>query len=73
MKRPRGRPPLGKQAMSGAERQRRYLERLLKGAETDTALKTELAQAKKRIAELEVVFRVVSNAIARIAAKGSVP
>jgi hypothetical protein len=50
MKRPRGRPPLGKQAMSGAERQRRYLERLLKGAETDTALKTELAQAKKRIA-----------------------
>ena len=46
-----GRPPIGKQAMSGAERQRRYLDRRLQT--TDTALKAELAQAKARIAELE--------------------
>src|SRR5262249_54644012 len=53
MGRPPGRPPLGKRAMSGAERQRRYLDRLLR-AQGNTAevaaLQAQLAQA---IAELE--------------------
>lgn len=43
--------------MSGAERQRRYLERRLQGAPTDTALKAELAAAKARIAELEAELK----------------
>jgi hypothetical protein len=50
-----GRPPIGKQAMSGAERQRRYLERLLKSGEPDDCalMQQQLAQARARIAELE--------------------
>jgi hypothetical protein len=52
MGRPPGRPPLGKQAMSGAERQRRYLDRLL-GAQANTTLKDENATLKARIAALE--------------------
>jgi hypothetical protein len=55
-----GRPPIGKRAMSGAERQRRYLDRLLRGAKPtpDTAklqarireLEAQLAQTKKELA-----------------------
>jgi hypothetical protein len=56
-----GRPPIGKHAMTDAERQRRYWERVLgKAAQPDdaakaqvAALERELAQARKRIAELE--------------------
>jgi hypothetical protein len=44
-----GRPPIGKRAMSGAERQRRYLDRLL-GGKTD---KDGNVTLKARIAELE--------------------
>jgi hypothetical protein len=51
-----GRPPIGKHAMTGAERQRRYLERLLNSAKPEQQLSVtqlELAQARMRIAELE--------------------
>jgi hypothetical protein len=59
-----GRPPVGKQAMSGAERQRRYLARLLRDAKPATTpfdtgaqelaqTRKELAEAKARIADLE--------------------
>lgn len=51
-----GRPPVGKYAMSGAERQRRYLERLLKSGTSPRRpehVQQELAQALARIAELE--------------------
>jgi hypothetical protein len=47
-----GRKPIGKQAMSGAERQRRYLDRLLKSGK-NTLLQQQLAQARARMAELE--------------------
>jgi hypothetical protein len=47
-----GRPPIGKRAMSGSERQRRYLDRLLQTAQGDDALKSELAAAKVRIQKL---------------------
>jgi hypothetical protein len=66
-----GRPPIGKHAMSGAERQARYMERLLGGKaaasvtkhtkadETKdreiTRLKNHVAELKGRIAELEAV------------------
>jgi hypothetical protein len=55
-----GRPPIGKHAMSGAERQRRYLAKLLDGkssvtkqAQPDSAKEREIAALKARIAELE--------------------
>jgi hypothetical protein len=49
-----GRPPIGKRAMTGAERQRRYLARLLHdGAKPDTAKDHEIAALKARIAQLE--------------------
>jgi hypothetical protein len=58
-----GRPPIGKHAMSGAERQRRYLEKLLGGKSTvssvtkqtkaDEAKDREIAALKARIATLE--------------------
>jgi hypothetical protein len=57
-----GRPPIGKRAMSSAERQRRYWQRVLQGeaAQPDAAAKAqnaaleqELARARQRIAELE--------------------
>jgi hypothetical protein len=57
-----GRPPIGKRAMSSAERQRRYWQRVLQGeaAQPDdaakaqsAALEQELARARQRIAELE--------------------
>jgi hypothetical protein len=54
-----GRPPIGKQAMSGAERQRRYLDRLLAGKASVTkpaqpdGRDREIAQLKARIAELQ--------------------
>jgi seryl-tRNA synthetase len=47
-----GRPPIGKRAMSGSERQRRYLDRLLQTAQGDTKLKSELAAAQARIQKL---------------------
>jgi chromosome segregation ATPase len=61
-----GRPPIGKQAMSGAERQRRYLDRLLKGGQRasqpdDDALVQQLAQARARIAELEKTIASVTQ------------
>jgi uncharacterized small protein (DUF1192 family) len=71
MGRPPGRPPLGKQAMSGAERQRRYLDRRLKVAQTDTALKAELAQARKRIAELEARAAELEAETGRLKAKAT--
>jgi len=49
-----GRPPLGKQAMSTAERQRRYWERVLGGAPLKRELdevKSELARAKAELAQ----------------------
>jgi hypothetical protein len=53
----RGRPPIGKQAMTDAERQRRRRARLRasqRGADRDPAvLAHELAAAKARIAALE--------------------
>jgi predicted RNase H-like nuclease (RuvC/YqgF family) len=50
-----GRPPLGKHAMSGAERQRRYIDKLINpAAKPETAkLKQDLAAARARIAEVE--------------------
>jgi len=58
-----GRPPIGKHAMSGAERQRQYMARLLAGKPSVTkqqavrsdyhALIIENATLKKRITELE--------------------
>jgi hypothetical protein len=52
-----GRPPIGKHALSGAERQRRYMAKLLAGkpsvtkpAQADTA---EIDKLKTHIAELE--------------------
>jgi hypothetical protein len=59
-----GRPPIGKHALSGAERQRRYMAKLLAGKPSVTkpakpdereiaALRAELAQARKKIADLE--------------------
>jgi hypothetical protein len=64
MEKPMGRPPSGKVAMTGAERTRLYRHRhatakpvtkpVTKPADPDhTALMTELARAKARIAELE--------------------
>jgi ubiquinone biosynthesis protein UbiJ len=66
-----GRPPIGKHAMSGAERQRRYLARLLSDAKPArkpdgeltrlqaevAGLKQELAAAKARIAEVVAARR----------------
>jgi hypothetical protein len=48
-----GRPPIGAKAMSGAERQRRYFDRLLKPDARLAAAKAEIAKLKARIAELE--------------------
>jgi hypothetical protein len=48
-----GRPPIGKRAMSGSERQRRYLDRLLQGAQTDATLKAENAALKAEIKKLK--------------------
>jgi hypothetical protein len=54
-----GRPPIGKQAMSGAERTRRYREKfrhdkpVTKQTQPDAALVKELKQAKTRNVELE--------------------
>ena len=48
-----GRPPIGKAAMSGAERQRRYFARLLKPDARLAAAKDEIAKLRARIAELE--------------------
>jgi hypothetical protein len=57
-----GRPPIGKHAMSGAERQARYLARLLAGKPSvtkpdgaDSAKDREIASLKARIAEMEAV------------------
>lgn len=41
-----GRPPIGKHAMSGAERQRKYLDRLLGATEEVAALKREIERLK---------------------------
>ena len=48
-----GRPPFGKQAMTGAERQRRYMARLLasKPSADLAAAKREIAKLKARIAD----------------------
>ena len=54
-----GRPPTGKRALTGAERQRRYMARLL-GATPDARLaaaKAEIAKLKARIAELKRKLR----------------
>jgi hypothetical protein len=55
-----GRPPIGKHAMSGAERQRRYFAKLLDGkssvtkpAKPDNAKDQEIAVLKARIRDLE--------------------
>ena len=55
-----GRPPIGKHALSGAERQRRYMAKLLAGkpsvtksAQPDGIKDREIATLKARIAELE--------------------
>jgi hypothetical protein len=55
-----GRPPIGKHAMSGAQRQQRYMARLLAGkpsvtkpAKADAAKDREIARLTARIAELE--------------------
>jgi len=48
-----GRPPIGKRAMSGAERQRSYLARLLEPSEALKNRDREIAKLKARIAELE--------------------
>src|SRR5262245_25737789 len=70
----RGRPPIGKRAMTPAEKQRRYRERHgLTGAaqekpaktKTDAAMAKELAQAKARIAELEQELARAKAAAAR--------
>jgi hypothetical protein len=57
--------------MSGAERQRRYLDRLLQGAQADTALKAENAALKARIAELERRHHEAKPAGGLIRARGS--
>jgi hypothetical protein len=61
-----GRPPIGKQAMSGAERQRRYLDRLLAGKSSATKPKgpdsRDRETFKARIAELEAeVARLLAS------------
>jgi DNA repair exonuclease SbcCD ATPase subunit len=73
-----GRPPIGKQAMSGAERQRRYLERLLAGkssvtkssAPADTAdtakLEAENKRLQARIAELEHKLALARTASGKV-------
>jgi hypothetical protein len=55
-----GRPPTGKHAMSGAERQRRYLAKLLAGkpsvtkpTRADDAKDREIAELKTRVRDLE--------------------
>jgi hypothetical protein len=50
-----GRPPIGKQAMSGAQRQQRYMAKLLAGKPSAdlAAARREIAKLKARIAELE--------------------
>jgi hypothetical protein len=57
-----GRPPIGKHAMSGAERQRRYLAKLLDGKPSVTkpdnakeivALKAHNTELEEELAELE--------------------
>ena len=69
-----GRPPIGKTAMSGAERQRKYLARLLSGAKPsitpapDSALVQELAQAKARIAVLAAIDEATEE-IAKLKAR----
>jgi hypothetical protein len=73
-----GRPPIGKQAMSGAERQRRYLARLLGGksgpshdAKLVERLRAELAQAKARITDLESKLASAHQRIATLQATTS--
>jgi SMC interacting uncharacterized protein involved in chromosome segregation len=72
----RGRPPLGKQAMSSAERQRRYLARIRgtgKPAPTDTskvqaetaALKAEIATLKRRVREQDSKIAELEKLAAR--------
>jgi hypothetical protein len=66
-----GRPPIGKQAMSGAERQRRYLDRLLAGKSSVTKPKgpdgrdREIATLKARIAELQAAKSSVTSPLTR--------
>src|SRR5215469_7240990 len=48
---PRGRPPIGDKAMSGAERQRRYFDRI-RGTGTDPS-HPSLLEAEERIRKLE--------------------
>jgi len=55
-----GRPPIGRQAMSGAERQRRYFGRLLDSKLKSAALaqlKHELAQLKHELAHAKAQGR----------------
>jgi hypothetical protein len=52
-----GRPPIGKVAMSGAERTRIYRRKHAPPKPASADLAQELAQAKVRIAELEAVVR----------------
>jgi cell division protein FtsB len=66
-----GRPPIGKRAMSSAERQRRYWERVLQGGarSDDAALRAELAAAKARIAELGAENAALKAKIAKAQGK----
>ena len=50
-----GRPPIGKHAMSGSERQRRYLARLLGEAGRDTKPSTDGKEQAQDRAEIATV------------------
>jgi hypothetical protein len=78
-----GRPPIGKHAMSGAERQRRYLEKLLGGKSTvssvtkqtkaDEAKDREIAALRARIAKLEAENAALKAQLARERAEKAQP
>src|SRR6516162_7127892 len=64
-----GRPPIGRQAMSGAERQRRYFGRLL-----DSKLKSAaLAQLKHELAQLKHELAHAKAQAAKKTRKGAEP
>jgi uncharacterized small protein (DUF1192 family) len=64
-----GRPPIGKRAMSGSERQRRYLDRLLQTAQGDDALKAANAALKIEIEKLKAQAKAGGDGNATLKAK----
>jgi hypothetical protein len=60
-----GRPPLGKRAMSTAERQRRYWERVLgRGAKSAEAAEATIADLRRQLAQARADIKRLQEQLA---------